>query len=125
MLPFRWTLDGSKNIIPGSSCEGQPEGKIPEESIYCTFNIYNGDNQEIDNDPLFTMTKKCNEDNRNNSPLFSYFLDQQNQWRSLKNAFGKYYINTNVLDTDIFGEYKIVLDRVEYDYCRDDDEKDE
>jgi len=41
-------LDQEKNIIPGSTCEDKPDGKIPEESLYCTFSVYNGENQEID-----------------------------------------------------------------------------
>lgn len=90
----------------------------------CTFSVYNGDNTEEDGDPLYTITKKCNEDSRGTSPLFSYFTNQQNQLWSLKNAFGKYFVDSNEFKGTTYGEYKIVLEKVEYDYCRD-DEKDE
>jgi hypothetical protein len=114
-------LDGSKNIIAGSSCVGKSDGKIPEENMYCTFSIYNGDNKESNANPIYTFTKKCNENNWNGQ-IFDYFLSQQNLIGSLKNAFGKYSIDSdNFVDTT-FGEYKLVLERVEYDYCRDNDE---
>ncbi len=120
LLPFRWTLDAKKNIIAGNTCENKPDGKIPTDSIYCTFGIYNGDTSEED-DPIYTIREKCNEDNRGNMSLFSYFTNQQNGLRSLKNAFGKYYIPSDDFVTDTFGEYKVVLDKVEYKYCRSDD----
>lgn len=37
--------------------------------------------------------------------------------RSLENAFGKYYLDSNDFDSDILGEHKLVLDKVEYTYC--------
>ncbi|MEI7558483.1 MAG: hypothetical protein WCJ45_06925 [bacterium] len=43
---------------------------------------------------MMTFTKNCNDDNRNNYLVFKYFLDKQNERRSLKHAFGKYYIGT-------------------------------
>jgi len=60
-------LDASKNIIPGSSCEDKPDGKIPVETMYCTFNIYNGSDTEATNNPVnpTPIVKKCNENNRN------------------------------------------------------------
>lgn len=42
----------------------------------CTFNVYNGVHTEADGDPLFTIVKKCNTDDRGNDPLFDYFLHQ-------------------------------------------------
>lgn len=72
----------------------------------CTFNIYNGEDTEIDNDgdqqPIYTIKKKCSEDTRGTYPAFDYFLDKQDQWRSLKHAFGKYYIDSDEFVDDIF-----------------------
>ncbi|HMS91198.1 MAG TPA: hypothetical protein PKC87_03205, partial [Candidatus Absconditabacterales bacterium] len=120
ILPFRWTLDYKENIIPGNSCDGEEERKIPEESIMCTFNVYNGVHTEADGDPLFTIVKKCNTDDRGNDPLFDYFLHQG--WRSLTNSFGRYALNTDEFVDDIFGEYKLSLDKVSYNYCLGDNE---
>lgn len=53
--------------------------------------------------------------------MFDYFLGQQNLIGSLKHAFGKYSINSDNFVNGVFGEYKIVLERVEYDYCRSDE----
>lgn len=122
LLPFRWMLDKEKNIIPGSTCEDKPDGKIPEESIYCTFSIYNGENTEADWDPVYTVTKKCNENNWNGD-LFNYFNNQANNMRSLQNAFGKYAIDSSNFVTNTFGEYKVVLEKVEYEYCRSDEKE--
>lgn len=53
-------------------------------------------------------------------------MDKQDIWRSLKHAFGKYYIDgddmADIID-DTFGEYKIALDKVEYKYCLGDDKE--
>ncbi len=122
LLPFRWMLDQEENIIAWSTCEDKPDGKIPEESLYCTFSVYNGDHQEADGDPLYTFTKKCNENNRNWS-LFNYFTNQANQIWSLKDAFGKYAIDSSNFVDSTFGEYKIVLEKVKYNYCRSDDKE--
>ena len=122
MLPFRWTLDNKSNIIHGNTCDGKPDGSIPEDTILCSFNIYNGEHTEANNDPVNSspIVKKCNADNRWSNVLFQYFLDKQNQWRSLKNAFGKYYIDSSDFVDTTFGEYKISLDKVSYQYCRSD-----
>lgn len=102
LLPFRWTLDYKSNIINGNSCVGQQNGKVPADTIMCTFNIYNGAHTEADEDPVYTFTKRCNEDNRGSYLAFKYFLDKQNERLSLKNAFGKYYIDSHSFVTDIF-----------------------
>ncbi len=120
LLPFRWMLDKEKNIIPGSTCENKPDGKIPEESMYCTFSIYNGSHTEAEWNHAYTVTKKCNENNWNGD-IFNYFNNQSRNIWSLQNAFGKYAIDSNNFVDTTFGEYKIVLEKVEYDYCRSDE----
>lgn len=120
-LPFRWMLDGSTNIISGSSCVGKSDGKIPVESMLCSFAVYNGTYKESNNNPIYTFTKKCNENNWNGQ-IFDYFLGKQNLIWSLKNAFGKYSIDSDNFVDYTFGEYKLVLEEVKYDYCRDNNE---
>ncbi len=124
MLPFRWMLDANKNIIPGSSCEDKPDGKIPVETMYCTFNIYNGSDTEASWNPVnpTPIVKKCNENNRN-WDLFNFFENQANRIGSLQNAFGKYALDSNNFVNNVFWEYKIVLEKVEYEYCRSDEKE--
>ncbi len=120
-LPYRRTLDYKKNIIPGNSCGTHDTGKVPEDSIKCYFKIYNGSHKEEDNDPALSLLPiPCNSDTRGNKQLFKYFLDKQDERRSLQNAFGKYYtfMNDAVID-GTFWEYKIVLSKVTYNYCMD------
>jgi len=124
VLPFRWTLDDTDNIIPGNICDGKPDGKIPEDSIMCTFDIYNGDHKESDNNPVYTFTQPCKKDNRNALPIFTYLQTIWADRWSLQHAFGKYAIDSHDFMTSsntIFGEYKISLDKVKYQYCRSDD----
>lgn len=64
ILPFRWTLDQTNNIINGNTCDGKPDGSIPRDSINCTFNIYNGEQPESDGTPVFTTTRKCKDNIR-------------------------------------------------------------
>ncbi len=117
ILPFRWTLENKKNITNATSCNNQTDGTILQNSIMCTFKVYNGesDNEEDPINPPVSMP--CSWDNRNGKALFDYFLDKQDDMRSLENAFGKYYLDSNDFDSDILGEHKLVLDKVEYTYC--------
>lgn len=117
ILPFRWTLENKKNIKDVASCNNQSDGTILQDSIMCTFKIYNGESNN-EEDPIYTsVSMPCDQDNRNGKALFKYFLDKQNQMRSLDNAFGKYYIDQSDFDNGILGEHKLVLDKVEYTYC--------
>ena len=115
ILPFRWTLDNTNNIRQWNNCNNLSDGTIPEDTIMCTFDIYNGEQTEADWNPVYSIVKKCNTDTRQNAPIFNYFLHQW--WRSLTHAFGKYDMNSNDFVGDVFGEYKIVLDKVAYKYC--------
>ena len=120
LLPFRWTLDNTGNIINGNSCNGQPDGKIPSDTIKCFFKIYNGDYPESNGVAVDSFQSQCNENARGNYLAFKYFLAKQNERRSLKNAFGKYYRDASDFVHNTFWEYKIVLDKVSYQYCRSD-----
>ena len=115
ILPFRWTLDQTNNIRQWNTCNNLSDGTIPEDTIMCTFDIYNGEQTEADWNPVYSIIKKCNTDTRQNAPIFNYFLHQW--WRSLTHAFGKFDMNSNDFVNNVFGEYKIVLDKVAYKYC--------
>lgn len=90
----------------------------------CTFKIYNGEHLQSSNNGNDTVTEltdvDCDTNTRDNKLIFKYVTDlgnSQNRW-SLKNAFGKYNIKlTGSLLDNVYGEYKIVLDHVDYEYC--------
>lgn len=125
VLPLRWELEWN-NIVDENDCEDADDWDILEDSLKCTFKIFNwNDNQQYDGQPSFITTKRCNLDEWNWREMFKYFEDLRfTIFPSLQNAFGKYYFKVNdFLDTDTYGEYKLVLDKVEYDYCDGDDQE--
>ncbi|MFA5747972.1 MAG: hypothetical protein WC872_02550 [Candidatus Absconditabacterales bacterium] len=119
-FPFRRTIEG-KNITKNdhTNCSSSDEGKILRKSMKCTFKIYNGYNKEEDEKRAFSKTQDCYQPNGwNNSTLFQYFENHKTDlYFSLQTAFGKYFYNTNEFVNKTFGEYKLALDSVTYDYC--------
>ncbi|MCF7834854.1 DUF11 domain-containing protein [Candidatus Gracilibacteria bacterium] len=125
VLPFRWNLEGD-NIVDENDCEDADPGDILEDSLRCTFKIYNGHgNEEADDDEAYRITKDCNVDERDGNQMFDYFEDLADQiYFSLDNAFGKYYFRVNdFVKNDVYGEYKLMLEKVEYEYCNGNDEE--
>jgi hypothetical protein len=61
--------------------------------------------------------------------MFQYFKDHADDiFYSLQHAFGKYYFTANnssngFLRNETYGEYKLVLDKVRYDYCDGNNQK--
>lgn len=120
ILPFRWKLETSKNMKVKSdyTCTtdtNQDKTYIDQDSLKCTFKVYNGDNYTQENqDAAYTFTKPC--DSENNGNIFDYFDTQYNA----DNAFGKYTVDVNDFlkwSTKQYGEYKLVLEKVSFDYC--------
>jgi len=67
----------------------------------CEFRLFNGAHQESESvdeshaltvDGEKTITIPCAQDMRDGAKLFDYFTNQEDTNRTLKNAFGKYYI---------------------------------
>lgn len=90
---------------------------INKDSMKCTFSIYDGNNhQQIDNDPVNTFKTSCFE--KDNSIMFRYFENTYNI--DLDKASGKYIFSTNAIfdeNNKVYWEYKIVLEKIEYEYC--------
>ena len=122
-LPFRWNLEDKDNIIDWDDCDDGDDGKILKDTLECTFKIYNWKNSDSDEDYVYMKTKDCDTDERNNKKLFQYF-ENSNIYRSLDDAFWKYYFKVDDFAKDwIYGEYKLALDKVEYEYCDEENEK--
>lgn len=113
ILPFRWDLDkNNSSIIDGNSCNGQ-KNVILEDSMKCLFAIYNGKSEKI----ISFRNISCNIDERKNQPLYRYFLN--NPKLSAGRSLGKYirqYVDTGLVK-NVFGEYKLALETVSYNYC--------
>ena len=141
LLPFYWTLDMNQaetdhdaGAEEGDSCD--EVGAINLDTMMCTFALYNGDNyNQADRRDLDTFTLPCDTDEWDGDQLFEYFEDRNDEdsdfYYSLDyDPIGKYVIkigkNVKVdgktittFDDDTFGEHKLVLERVSYDYCRE------
>ncbi|MFZ2151142.1 MAG: hypothetical protein WAZ12_05195 [Candidatus Absconditicoccaceae bacterium] len=129
VLPFRWELEGN-NIVDENDCSDADNGDILKDSLRCTFKVFNGKNNlQEDDDPTLRITKDCDVDERDGHQMFDYFEDLADEiYHSLDNAFGKYYFTANnsnngFLVDNTYGEYKLVLDKVSYDYCDGSDEE--
>jgi hypothetical protein len=124
VLPFRWELEWS-NIVDENDCSDADNGDILKDSLRCTFKVFNWKNNlQQNDDPTLEITKDCDVDQRNWHQMFDYFLDHADDiYFSLDNAFGKFYFTANnnnnnwFLIDNTYWEYKLVLDKVSYDYC--------
>lgn len=122
-LPFRWNLEDKDNFINWDDCDDWDDGKILKDTLECTFKVYNWKNSDSDEDYVLVKTKDCDTDERNNKKLFDYF-ENSNVYRSLDDAFWKYYFKVDDFAKDwVYGEYKLALDKVEYEYCDNENEK--
>lgn len=105
------------------SCASYDEEKtlLNEDSMKCHFAVYNGKNNQ-DWDPIMRFTEDCYNDNINKN-IYTYFAGthqtQQRKvdWAALNSAFG--LLGHNAVDE--FWEYKLVLERVDYQYCNTED----
>ncbi|MBU0626856.1 hypothetical protein KKG31_08320 [Patescibacteria group bacterium] len=110
-LPFWRKLETEGRMA--SSCNSSNVGKIIEDSLMCTFSLYNGENKQSNDDALETFTQPCDEDSRGTSQLFD------NDLFGGTNPYGKYKILMDFTN-GIYGEYKLVLESVNYDICLED-----
>lgn len=94
--------------------------------MQCTFALYNGDeNNQAQRDEITTFRLPCDEDQRDKDNLYRYFSDRYKQnndfYYSLKfDSPGKYVIEIDgdKFDPDNYGEHKLVLEQVSYNYCK-------
>lgn len=106
-LPFRWKLDNKKNPVvrDESACTRTRQWSI--KNVRCTFVLSNWENKDIN---LDMNNVDCND--KASGAMFKYFSD------STKNAFGIFAkkIDNNITEGR-YGEYKLTLKKVTYDYC--------
>lgn len=101
-LPFRWKVDTATKTA--TSCNDNNVNKIKINSPYCTFEIYDYNEQKVD-----TIKKYCNESS--DAAIFGYFS------KYTAGAYKYAELINNVITRGIYGEYKIRLAQVDYEYC--------
>lgn len=116
-LPFRWRLRERDNlrIRDNYDCEDNNDNDqtiIDKDSMECTFVIYNHDDEvwRLDDADCFA---------RSDSQLFDYF-ELEDYDIDFDKVSGRYtYSIDSLFDRAVkeYWEYKLVLEKVEYDYC--------
>jgi hypothetical protein len=123
LLPFRWRLrDRQEQMVRSDyDCEDIDDDEtrtiIDKDSMECTFAIYNGkDYSQEDRNEVNTFTADCFQEN--DSTYFDYF--EEAYQIDFDKISGKYVKSVSSLfdgNSDTYGEYKLVLEKVEYKYC--------
>jgi len=125
-MPFRWKLDIKANKLSKLAEDHECDpGDIKKDTMKCTFKLYNGDNKQSNDDADKTFVEDCyNIDGRSTySNLFDYFKNNS-AFGSENTAFGKFaFTISSAVTRGIYGEYKLVLDQVDYEYCGDDERR--
>ena len=103
-LPFWRKVDAQTKTV--TTCNASNQDKVRADSLACSFAIYNKDGTAK---VLDTINCK----NSNSANIFNYF--------NTAGAYGKF---TELIDDSItqgiYGEYKISLNSVDYEYCGQD-----
>lgn len=113
-LPFWWKLDTNSFSSSKDCSYNSDKGKIIKNSLRCEFEL-----QRPDGSTEIIYDKECSFANPypwNNYPIFSYFksyMSENTRVRAVDTDEFSNFINA-------FGEYKLRLRSVTYDYCDDD-----
>ena len=110
ILPFWRELEIDEDRLTSSYNCVEPNS-IPAETLECDFAVY----KNMFENPVYTRTTNCYEDEWNDV-LFDYF--ETAYAAHIQNAVGKYYFPLGEAIQE-FGEYKLILEAVRYDYCDD------
>lgn len=103
ILPFRWDIDFAEDAMTDSCDDPDSEGKVVEDSMQCTFALYNRDRQ-ISQNPIMTTVLDCNDNTRDDDAdtiLFDYFTDHYLFEDTTHYSYGKYQIK---VDEDMLGD---------------------
>lgn len=111
-LPIRWDLEQNASFTSASSCSAQPDDMVLQNSLQCSFALYNGTSST---QPVHRFTAPCYTNAWLGNNLFTdpYFNDP-----FIAQSIGKSFIRiTPDMVGDTLGEYQLVLDRIDYQYC--------
>ena len=108
-LPFRRAVDGDYRAADTCNDTTHVANSIRRNSLMCNFSI-----RDSKNNIVKTINTPCK--NTSTARIFNYFSTIAGT--SYSNAYGKF---TALLDDiDVYGEYKLSLDEVAYEYCSED-----
>ena len=112
VLPFRWDVDIDKGTIESvEDCDDNELGAVIRNSMICEFAIiHNSDGDEI----IDTVTFPC--DQELDYDIFDTFRSTTSEHTDVDDAYGQFIIEMNE-DIESFGEYKIRLEKIDYNYC--------
>jgi len=114
ILPLRWDIWYDDNVAVASCNDAGSNGKIVRGSLRCTFRVYHQGREPVSFEQ--ELVTNCAEDRRWSSLLFQLFARDPLYSSTVQFADGKTSMQLGTAITD-FWEYKLSLDRVEYDYC--------
>jgi len=130
-----WRNLEADNLIDTHDGEDCKIGMIDEDSITCNFSIYNGKNLQSEGDSLydFHINRCAGIEERDSQDFYDYILDQKDEQYFSIDRYNGGAITSQIglavndfLDEQhgnpAFGEYKLTLESVEYDYCTSDEE---
>jgi len=135
ILPFRWNIDriGADFVDDEDSCNEDNQDHIIENSLICHFAIYDyNKHSQKDLDPVYEFERDCFDNDVWTKKINDYIEELMKIKPSRKSW--KYFIENFGLEDsddgfnrdfnngwiDSFGEYKLVLEEVEYKLCNED-----
>ena len=114
-----WEKSSSSKLTTSTSTYLSNDGvtKIDKDSMICHFSVYNWKHWQW-LDPITEFTGSCFNNNYRDSAIFNYFSKTHQtlnkaSWRNLATVASI----MNKLVNKEYWEYKLVLDKVEYNYC--------
>ena len=122
LMPFWWRLwKRQEQFVTNYNCSNIDDDEIityiDKNSMKCTFSVYDWNkHKQINDNPLHTFITDCYE--KNNSVIFNYF--EKAYKIDFTKVAGTYVFNTIVMfdgAVDTYWEYKLVLEKVDYNYC--------
>lgn len=116
ILPFWWRMYKPAYIVNDNQCENKSQaGNVKRSSMKCSFSLRQ---PGADKPVIFADKANCSDKNLSNYSLFSNFYPEF--W---KIAFGNRFVDlgdilsSSKFKDNIYGEYKIRLQEVNYEYC--------
>lgn len=123
LMPFWWRLwDRQEQMVSSNyNCNtitsNETKTIINKDSMKCTFAVYDWNkHQQLNDNPVNVFVTDCYE--KDNSIMFKYFEDAYKI--NFDKVSWKYVYDTNKMfngNVDTYWEYKLVLEKIEYNYC--------